>query len=121
MTAMAISREFETAGIMRQNYFRRGQIVADKLKGSNTITPLMPEGGMFILLDVSGTGLAGEEFAWRLLREKHVAVMPGSSFGAEARDFIRLSLTVPDEDLKTAVGRIAALGEELTPPAKKRA
>jgi arginine:pyruvate transaminase len=112
MTAMAISREFETAGIMRQNYFRRGQIVANQLKGSNTITPLMPEGGMFILLDVGGTGLAGEEFAWRLLREKHVAVMPGSSFGTEATDFIRLSLTVPDEDLKTAVGRIAELGEE---------
>ena len=106
---------------MKANYGRRARLVADELKGSNTIAPLMPEGGMFILLDVAGTGLSGEEFAWKLLRDRHVAVMPGSSFGAEARDFIRLSLTVPDEDLKTAVGRIAALGEELTPPAAKRA
>ena len=47
--------------------------------------------------------------------------MPGSSFGAEAKDFVRLSLTVPDNDLKVAVDRIAELGEELTPPAAKRA
>jgi arginine:pyruvate transaminase len=121
MTAMALSQHFDTAEVMKQNYIRRANIVADELRGSNTIAPLMPEGGMFILLDVSGTGLSGEDFAWRLLREKHVAVMPGSSFGAEARDFIRLSLTVPDSDLKVAVGRIATLGEELTPTAAKRA
>lgn len=121
MTAMALSQPFETAGIMKENYFRRAKLVADMLNGSNTILPLMPEGGMFILLDVAGTGLSGEDFAWQLLRDKHVAVMPGSSFGAEATDFIRLSLTVPDEDLRTAVDRIAAFGEQLTPPAAKRA
>lgn len=121
MTAMALSERFDTAEVMKANYSRRARIVATELKGSNTISPLMPEGGMFILLDVSGTGLTGEEFAWKLLKDKLVAVMPGSSFGAEAKDFIRLSLTVPDEDLKIAVDRIGALGEELTPPAARRA
>ena len=121
MTAMAISQQFDTAATMKANYFRRAKIVAAELAGSNSISPLMPEGGMFILLNVSGTGLSGEDFAWRLLRDKHVAVMPGSSFGAEAKDFIRLSLTVPDDALKVAVDRIAALGEELIPPAAKRA
>jgi len=121
MTAMALTRDFDTARVMKANYFRRAKIVAEELKGSNTITPLMPEGGMFILLDVAGTGLSGEDFAWKLLRDKQVAVMPGSSFGAEARDFVRLSLTVPDEGLRTAVRRMAELGEELTLPAAKRA
>jgi arginine:pyruvate transaminase len=115
MTAMAISERFDTADTMKANYHRRARLVADQLRGSNTILPLMPEGGMFILLDVGATGMTGEDFAWRLLRDKHVAVMPGSSFGAGARDFIRLSLTVPDADLGIAVGRIAALGEELAP------
>jgi arginine:pyruvate transaminase len=121
MTAMAVSQHFETASIMRANYARRAALVATEIAGSNTITPLMPEGGMFILLDVSGTGLSGEDFAWRLLKEQHVAVMPGASFGAGAKDFIRLSLTVPDEQIKEAVDRIATLGEELSPPSAKRA
>jgi arginine:pyruvate transaminase len=121
MTAMAISENFDTATLMRANYSRRAALVSAEIAGSNTITPLMPEGGMFILLDVSGSDLTGEEFAWRLLREKQVAVMPGSSFGEGARNFIRLSLTVPDDTLKIAVGRIAELGEELSPPAARRA
>jgi arginine:pyruvate transaminase len=121
MTAMALSQDFDTARIMKANYVRRANIVATELKSSNAIRPLMPEGGMFILLDVSGTGLSGEDFAWSLLRNKQVAVMPGSSFGAEAKDFVRLSLTVNDDDLKIAVDRIAELGEELLPAAARQA
>lgn len=121
MTALAVSQPFDTARVMRENYSRRAQIVADALAGSNVIKPLMPEGGMFILLDVGATGLDGEAFARRLLREKHVAVMPGSSFGEEARNFLRLSLTVPDDTLAEAVGRIADLGQELSGLAAKRA
>ena len=121
MTAMAVSQPFGTAAEMRSRYSRRARLTAEALHGSNVIKPLMPEGGMFILLDVGATGLEGEEFARKLLREKHVAVMPGGSFGEEARNFIRLSLTVPDETLREAVGRIADLGQELTGLAAKRA
>jgi arginine:pyruvate transaminase len=121
MTAMAVSQTFDTAPRMRESYSRRASLVAETLAGSNVIKPLMPEGGMFILLDVGGTGLEGEDFARKLLREKHVAVMPGSSFGEEAKNFIRLSLTVPDDVLREAVGRMADLGQELTGLAAKRA
>ena len=40
--------------------------------------------------------------------------MPGASFGAVARHFIRLSLTVPDEVLAEACTRIATLARNLT-------
>ena len=73
-----------------------------------------------VVIDFIGR-LDGEAFARRLLREKHVAVMPGSSFGEEARNFLRLSLTVPDDTLAEAVGRIADLGQELSGLAAKRA
>lgn len=121
MTAMAVSQPFGTAAEMRTRYSRRAKLTAEALHGSNVIKPLMPEGGMFILLDVGATGLEGEEFARKLLREKHVAVMPGGSFGEEARNFVRLSLTVPDDTLREAVGRIADLGQELTGLDAKRA
>lgn len=121
MTAMAVSQPFDTARIMRENYGRRAEIVATALAGSNVIRPLMPEGGMFILLDVGATGLDGEAFARKLLHDRHVAVMPGSSFGENAKDFLRLSLTVPDDTLAEAVARIADLGQELTGLAARRA
>lgn len=113
MTALALSRHFETADVMRANYARRAAIVANSFAGSNLVKPMMPEGGMFILLDVTATGLGGEEFAWELLREEKVAVMPGTSFGDQAAGFLRISLTVPDDVLATAMERVAALAGRL--------
>lgn len=113
MTALAVSNDFETAAIMRENYARRAAIVERLTRNQPGVTAMMPEGGMFILLDVAATGLAGEAFAWRLLEEEHVAVMPGNSFGAEAAGFLRLSLTVPDERLEEAVSRIVSLARRL--------
>ena len=76
---------------------------------------------MFIVVDVSETGMSGEEFAWALLREELVAVMPGSSFGEEAEDYIRLSLTVPDVHIDEACRRIGALAARSTLPKERRA
>ena len=78
------------------------------------LRPVTPESGMFVLVDVGGTGLDGAAFAARLLDEQLVSVMPGASFGAVARNFIRLSLTVPDEVLAEACTRIATLARNLT-------
>lgn len=121
MTAMAVSQRFDTATIMRENYLRRARIVERVLSREPLLNVMMPEGGMFILVDVSATGLTGEAFAWALLKEQKVAVMPGSSFGQEARDFIRLSLTVPDDMLEKAVERMAVLAGELAGGKAKRA
>ncbi|MDP9835921.1 arginine:pyruvate transaminase [Neorhizobium huautlense] len=113
MTALALSKHFDTADVMRANYARRAAIVAKSFEGSNLVKPMMPEGGMFILLDVTATGLGGEEFAWELLREEKVAVMPGTSFGDQAAGFLRISLTVPEDVLATAMERVAALASRL--------
>lgn len=113
MTAMALSKPFDTAAVMRANYERRAKLVADGLAASRTLKPMMPEGGMFIVVDVSATGLAGQAFAERLLRERNVAVMPGGSFGEEAINFVRISLTVDDERLARATQRMVELAAEI--------
>ena len=113
MTAMAVSRPFETAAIMRDRYRRRANIVIETLAGSNVLRPLMPEGGMFIVIDISATGLTGDVFAWELLKNENVAVMPGASFGEQAADYVRVSLTVDDERLKTAMERMAKLAAHI--------
>nr|WP_316650773.1 pyridoxal phosphate-dependent aminotransferase [uncultured Gellertiella sp.] len=121
MTAMAVSQPFSTSAVMRENYLRRARILENALAGEPLLRVMMPEGGMFILIDVSASGLSGEDFAWELLKTQNVAVMPGSSFGEEARDFIRISLTVPDASLTTAATRIADLARTLAAREAKRA
>lgn len=121
MTAMALSQHFETADVMRENYRRRAEIVEKAFAGSNLIKPMPPEGGMFVLLDVTATGLNGEEFAWELLHQEKVAVMPGTSFGDQAAGFLRVSLTVPEDVLAVAMGRVGELASRLVSAEEKRA
>ncbi|WP_242219943.1 pyridoxal phosphate-dependent aminotransferase [Shinella zoogloeoides] len=121
MTAYALDNPISTAATMRQSYKARAARFADALSRAPGLVPLPPEAGMFIVVDVSETGMSGEEFAWALLNEELVAVMPGSSFGEGAAGFIRLSLTVPDAHIDEACRRIAALAARSTLPKERRA
>ena len=69
---------------------------------------------MFLMVDVRATGLNGEQFAWRLLDEATVVVMPGESFGlGAAAGHVRVALTVEKEQLREACVRIRQLIEKL--------
>jgi arginine:pyruvate transaminase len=114
MTATALTQPISTSEQMRENYQCRANLMVDRLSGHPALRPHRPEGGMFIVLDVSGTGLTGQDFARRLLDEEDVSVMPGSSFGEGARDLVRISLTVPETSLEEAARRMLCLAERLT-------
>lgn len=113
MTALALTGSFETAHLMREAYRRRAALLVEALANAPGIGPLRPQAGMFMLLDVRQSGLGGLDFAHRLLAQEGVAVMPGASFGKETTGFVRLSLTVPDEKLAEAAGRIVRFAAEL--------
>ncbi|WEZ84512.1 pyridoxal phosphate-dependent aminotransferase [Rhizobium sp. 32-5/1] len=121
MTAYALTHPIETSALMRASYQARSNRITAALTGASGIVPLPPEAGMFILLDVSGTGMSGEAFAWLLLEEMGVAVMPGASFGDEALSYVRMSLTVPEAAIDEACRRIRALATRLATPLERRA
>ncbi len=106
MTAFALNNEHKTSEIMSADYYRRALKLYEALRKSNVVEPIMPESGMFMLADISKTGMNSETFVSKLLDEEKIALMPGSSFGKEANSLIRISLTVPDLDIDTACKRI---------------
>ncbi|PVB61283.1 pyridoxal phosphate-dependent aminotransferase [Labrenzia sp. 011] len=111
MTEAALRGTFDTAQRMRESYAARARSIARDLAGCASLKTGKVSGGMFIMIDVSGTGLDGEEFAWSLLETHGVAVMPGPSFGQNAQSLIRVALTVPDEMLREAMRRIHAFAD----------
>ena len=71
-----------------------------------------PEAGMFVMIDVRGTGLGAEDFAWRLLETQGVAVLAADTFGPSATGHVRITFAVADATLAEACDRIAAFVEE---------
>ena len=108
-TAFALTHEFAETREMQRLYVARAEALLKGLRGSNKVTARMPEGGMFVMVDVRKTGLSGEDFAWRLLREKGVVTMPGESFGASAAGHLRVALSADEAEIAEAARRIAEL------------
>lgn len=121
MTAYALTHNIETSRHMRASYGARASRIAEALTGAPGLRVHTPEAGMFILVDVCETGMTGDAFAWALLEEEGVAVMPGTSFGDKAASFLRLSLTVPDDLIDEACRRIRGLAMRCVARKERRA
>ncbi|WP_315974941.1 aminotransferase class I/II-fold pyridoxal phosphate-dependent enzyme [Pseudomonas sp. 13B_2.1_Bac1] len=106
-TAAVLAHDKVTAG-MREIYRRRRDLVVSGLSACPGIQVQAPQAGMFVLVDVRGTGLGSLDFAWRLLREAGVSVLDAAAFGEPAQGFVRLSFTLSEERLADACRRIAA-------------
>lgn len=113
MAAVALKGEFAECTVNSESFARRAAILPEMLANAPGLTCKRPEGGMFAMVDVSGTGVDGETFAWRLLDEEKVAVMPGGSFGRPAIGHIRVALSVDPEQLREAASRMVQLAIRL--------
>ena len=85
-------------------YQRRRDLVIDAL-GKIDIAVDPPKGAIYIWAPVPD-GYTSSSFAEHVLEEAAVVVSPGSAFGQSGEGFFRISLTVPDDRLEEAVGRI---------------
>lgn len=102
-------------------YRRRRDSGVAALGNGATLRAVPPQGGMYLMLDVRGTGLDGIGFARRLLEEEGIAVLPGESFGAAAAGHVRVALTVPEAALGDAIARMARLADRLAQGASRPA
>lgn len=66
-----------------------------------------PGGAFYIYTNVSSSGLPSPLFCERLLQETGVMLFPGTMFGDESTDYIRISYLQPLPMIKEAMERIA--------------
>lgn len=91
---------------MFREYETRRNIVYDGLCRMG-LSVVKPEGAFYIFPDISVTGMNDEEFADRLLKEEKVGVVPGSCFGPQGKNHIRISYAASRENLLEALKRMA--------------
>ena len=111
--AFALATELPETKAIVDTFRRRADHVCEWLSGATGLACAEIEGGMFAMVDVRATGLSGEDFAWRLLDEEKVAVMPGEAFGTQTAGHLRVSLSLPDDVLEEACQRMRRLAELL--------
>lgn len=101
----ALERGDPSVALMRKEYeLRRNFIVA----ACNRIglECFKPKGAFYVFPDIRSTGLKSQEFSLRLLREKEVAVVPGTAFGPSGEGHVRCSYATSLPKIKEAFAHI---------------
>ncbi|MDR0851226.1 MAG: aminotransferase class I/II-fold pyridoxal phosphate-dependent enzyme [Clostridiales Family XIII bacterium] len=81
-----------------------GRILALK-----NISALPPKATFYLFPNITATELTSDEVTERIYREAHVAVFPGSAFGASGEGFLRIACTQDMKTLEEAFDRIAKM------------
>lgn len=102
---------FASVEEMREEYDKRRRFMVDAFCKMG-LKCHEPKGAFYVFPDVSVTGMDGEQFAEKLLKEKKVAVVPGASFGESCGNYIRCSYAYSMKTLELAISKISEFVKE---------
>ena len=88
----------------RAVYERRRDLLAQTLRDIGLVFE-MPKASLYMWVKVP-MGYTSAEFTRALLEQIGVAVTPGNGYGRSGEGYIRMSITIPDEDFEEGLARL---------------
>jgi len=90
---------------MVAEYDRRRRLL---FNGLNTLglDCFEPKGAFYTFPSIARSGMSSDKFAWTLLEEEEVAVVPGEAFGAGGDGFVRACYATSYEKIEEALNRL---------------
>jgi len=102
----AATEEYERR---RAEFRRRRDYLVPALQELGLAVPVVPDGAFYVYVDVSRHAASSWDFAFALLEQTGVCVVPGRDFGVASPDrYVRVSYATRLEHLREAVARIGA-------------
>lgn len=101
----ALKNGFKSVQLMKEEYKRRRRFIVNALNEIG-LECHMPQGAFYVFPSIKKTGQSSMDFAQGLLKKKKVALVPGTAFGKDWDDHVRISYASSYENLKEAVERI---------------
>ncbi len=99
----------DDADHMVKAFDERRQLIVRELNAIPGITCADPGGAFYAFPNITGTGMDSRTFQRRLLDERGVATVSGTSFGALGEGYVRLSYAASTEAISEAMVRIRSL------------
>ena len=102
----------EDVAHVREEYDSRRRLILKELNDMG-LTCFEPEGAFYVFPSVAVSGLSSEEFCEQLLMKYHVAIVPGTAFGAGGEGFARISYCYSVSHIVEAMKRMRSFLKEL--------
>ena len=97
---------------MCESYDQRRRFLMDAFQKMG-LSCFEPYGAFYVFPCIKEFNMTSDEFAYALLDDQNLAVVPGSAFGDSGEGFIRISYAYSLEKLKIAMERLSAFVEKL--------
>jgi aminotransferase len=110
----ALTNGVDDALPMRSAYVKRRDYVLARLQAMGLETE-KPSGAFYVFPSIKRFGLSSEAFAYRLLEEEKVAVVPGDAFTPYGEGYIRISYAYAEDVLERALDRLETFVSKLEP------
>ena len=91
---------------MLREYKHRREVVMQEFATVPKLKCYAPEGTFYAFIDVSETGMDGNEFVLDLIDKARVILVPGDTFGKEGKKYVRLVFAASEEKIREGIGRI---------------
>ncbi|MBM3995501.1 MAG: pyridoxal phosphate-dependent aminotransferase [Planctomycetes bacterium] len=104
--AAALSGDQACVRTMTADYQERRDSVVQALRNIQGVTPLVPQGGLFVMVDVRGLKKSSDEVRRFLLNEGGVVVMHGAAYGKGGEGTLRVSFAAGGETLERGLERL---------------
>jgi aspartate/methionine/tyrosine aminotransferase len=98
--ACALRSSPQSVRQMAAEYQERRDQAIRALSGIPGVEPLIPEGGLFVMLDIRQLGWPSDEVRRYLLHETGVVVIHGSAYGSAGEGTLRVSFAAGGETLQ---------------------
>lgn len=90
-------------------YKKRVMYSIERIGGIANMSVMPARGTFYLFVNIKDTGMTSEEVSDAILREAHVLVLPGNTFGHCGEGYIRIACTVSTEILCEAFDRISKM------------
>tara|TARA_B100001250_G_scaffold300227_1_gene261930 strand:+ start:1113 stop:2276 length:1164 start_codon:yes stop_codon:yes gene_type:complete len=96
----------DSINLMVEKFTQRRDLIYKLLNELPGVECSLPGGAFYAFPKVIGTGMDGNEFARRCMHEAGVAIVPGTSFGKTAKDYVRFSFAASRDNITDALEKI---------------
>lgn len=105
----ALSYHDEICPDIRRVFERRLTVAYQEVCRTKNLVSMPPCGAIYLWVDIRQTGLTSAQFAKEVFEHAHVAVVPGSAFGASGEGYIRLAATIDEHTIHEAFKRLRVM------------
>ncbi|WP_422486387.1 pyridoxal phosphate-dependent aminotransferase [Gudongella sp. DL1XJH-153] len=102
--ALRLRKEIQPG--LLQEFKKRSYYAYERLNKLKGVHVMEPKGTFYLFPNIKETGLTSAQITEKLIKEAHVAVVPGSAFGPGGEGYLRIAVTLGVEKMAEAFDRI---------------